>query len=208
MIIKLDSQWMKGKAPEIKVPSGFLVAGGAIRRWYSGEKQDSDIDVFHGDPDRRKVLATEWESMKISSTKMNATYRIAGKIVQLIELDFPNDSYNIDPDPEAMECYPEALFDKFDFHHCCWAWDGKHVYTTPEAIMTTERKHLALHHPQNGFEMDTLRRAFKYQRSGFSPCVGTLQDLVGMIRTAPDESLAHQIEYSPGGEKRKIIRYD
>ena len=52
-----------------------------------------------------------------------------------------------------------------------------------------------------------MRRAFKYQRKGFEPCLGTIRDIAEVIRTLNEEELKAQVELSPAGGKR-FVRFD
>ena len=191
--IMINQSLTRGQKPLFECPEGFIIAGGAIRRWYSGEPQDGDIDLFCSDSEIKQKWMDEKKLYLVYESKLHSTYKIDNKIIQVIHTEFNT---------------LEELFAKFDFHHCCWAWNNKFIFTTAEALICTERKHLALNNPQPGFEMDTLRRTFKYQRSGYSPCAGTLIALAKMLRNiSSDEEVQNQVEISPGGGQR-IIRFD
>ena len=194
-VIKIHERLTRGEKPKYECPDGFIIAGGAIRRWYSGEPQKSDIDLFCADKDNREKWINEHSQYLLYKNAINSTFRIDGRLIQVIYLDF---------NPTDLT----TLWQQFDYHHCCWAWHRETIFTTPAALICTERKHLAILNPQPGYEMDTLRRAFKYQRSGYTPCAGTLLDIAMMLRRVDEEQkLRNQIEISPGGEKR-IIRFD
>jgi hypothetical protein len=213
----IETKYCKGKPPgfglEIKWPEELFVCGGSVRRYFTGEPQTSDVDMFCV----RQIKKEEAEKLlkglgaqNISSNANAVTGYIKGRPFQIILPVFGHE---------------EALFDKFDFWHCCWSWNPEmeSLVTTPVTIMCTERKHLSLKSFQQGFELDTLRRAFKYQRQGYTPCNGTLLDLGKMLQSVPQEEKANpfkdlspgppmnplerQAVMSPGGGHR-ILRFD
>jgi len=57
------------------------------------------------------------------------------------------------------------------------------------------------------FAADSLRRAFKYQTKGFTPCAGTIRDLATAFTTITREQIQAQVEMSPNGGKR-LVRFD
>ena len=186
---------MLGKKPEFVLPEGCWIAGGAIRAWFTGKEVSNDIDVFAID-EKRLVRFVEQNkldaSTKVSKPSLD-TYTHKGKPVQLIRV-FSNDV--------------DELLSKFDYTLCQFAWDGNHVYSTLEAVISTERKHLSVNEFQEGFELDSLRRAFKYAEKGFRPCLGTIRDIAKRMNRVTESSLAKQEVMSPGGNKRGIIRFD
>ena len=99
------------------------------------------------------------------------------------------------------------MLDGFDFNVCQFAWDGSKVFATMEAIVGALRGHLAVNKLQPGFEMDSFRRAFKYQRRGFLPCAGTMLTLATALQSLTPEKIKEQVEMSPGGGKR-FIHFD
>jgi hypothetical protein len=101
----------------------------------------------------------------------------------------------------------EDLFDCFDFTICQFAWDGNDIFSTIEGVITTERKHLSVHKVQKGFEIDSLRRAFKYFEKGYKPCLGTIGELGKSLAGTELKEIEQQIQISPGGNKR-IVRWD
>ncbi len=180
--IKLKESHMAGRKPEITLIDGSWVAGGSVRRWFSGEKQDSDIDVFLADKDSLPRL------VEVNGLVERVRYK--DRVVM-----FKNSPVQVILEPQfgnMREC-----IDHFDFTICQFAWDGNEIISGVEAILSVMRKNLAIHSVQAGYEVDTLRRAFKYQRCGYRPCIGTIRDLVASIRSATDEDAAKFNEISP-----------
>ncbi len=206
-LIELTKQEMLGRIPaDITVPSGYVIAGGAIRRWFTGERQDSDFDYFIVgdsisaiipdsvvDPDIEIPPLITPEHKLVYKNLVNETYRYKGHMVQLILKEYKD---------------IEELLNSFDFHHCQFAWDGTTIYTTKLGIISSMRKHLSFNNAVEGFQLDTLRRAFKYQHQGYTPCIGTLQSLASMFTGMDKKKLDEMVEMSPSGGKRRVIRYD
>jgi len=65
MQIKLDKQVMLDQRPDIKLISGCWLAGGCIRRWFTGEKQDSDINIFCKDEDAHSAMVSTFTTPAI-----------------------------------------------------------------------------------------------------------------------------------------------
>ena len=172
---------MYGRKPELELPEdgSVWIAGGAIRRWFTGEKQDpkSDIDLFAMDFDRLTAYAKGMKFRQVYDTKNATTYKWRDQTIQTIKLTSPT---------------PEESMAKFDFKHCQFAYDGKKIYATDEAVICSLRKHLMFNNMLKGYEVDTLRRAFKYQREGYTPCGGTLRDLARALRGLTEEEIAGQ----------------
>ena len=190
-MIELSKQEMQGYIPDLEIPDGFVIAGGSIRRWFTGEKQDSDFDYFRIDGEENYKLSIDGIS-EIYSNQIQTTYSLDGKRLQSIKKRYVS---------------VEDLFEHFDFHHCQFAYDGENIFTTKKAIISSLRKHLSFNNVIEGFELDTLRRAFKYQRQGFTPCSGTIADIAMMLK-ASDSDFDQQRIMSPNGGKKNIVRFD
>ena len=57
--IMINQSLTRGQKPLFECPEGFIIAGGAIRRWYSGEPQDGDIDLFCSDSEIKQKWMDE-----------------------------------------------------------------------------------------------------------------------------------------------------
>lgn len=187
---------MRGKKPDITLVDGSCIAGGAVRQWFTGREGISDIDIFFQNESALKSFIAQSlpsNTAPVHQTVNADTYLKGEQVIQCIKL-----KYFVDI---------QELFDSFDFTCCQFAFcDGK-IYSTVEAVVSTLRGHLGIHKIQKGFELDSLRRAFKYQKKGFKPCLGTMRSLAESFRDIQPEDLAKQTEISPAGGKR-LIRYD
>jgi len=194
-IITLDEKLMLGHKPDIQLVENSWVAGGAIRSWFNKEKT-RDIDLFF--KDKEAVInfkkLNKLENIKPTfSSKTTEQFEVNENIIQIIYIFSAN---------------VEETFDKFDFTICQFAWDGKIIYTTTEALVSISRNHLGVHKIQKGYETDSLRRAFKYYEKGYKPCLGTIRDLALAISDSKTEEIEEQITISPGGMPRHNVRWD
>lgn len=190
-LIELQKEEMRGYFPDLPIPDNFVVAGGSIRRWFIGEKQDSDFDYFRIDGKENYDLGID-ELTESYSTVVQDTYSLNGKSVQVIKRSYESVS---------------DLFSQFDFHHCQFAYNGKEIFTTKKAIISGMRKHLSFNSVVDGFELDTLRRAFRYCKQGFNPCSGTIRDIANMLRDS-EADFEEQTKMSPKGGTKTIVRFD
>lgn len=194
-IVNLQKHIMKGKEPAFAPVPDTWIAGGAIRKWYNGDRTLSDIDVFAKNEQALDTFRQTYLSQlrPAYSNPITDSYNFNGQIIQLIK------NYK-----ESIE----SLFGDFDFHLCQFGWDGSIIYTTVEAIISVERKHLTVQKILPGYELDSLRRAFKYQRQGFEPCLGTIRDLsLAIFNIQKKVDLQNQIQLSPNGGSR-FVPYD
>ncbi len=195
-LIKIDPTQMLGEKPNVLVPSGGFIAGGAVRRWFSGKEALSDVDVFFPSADIQKKYIEELEKDDFKQTyaTKNALTYYNGKIqVQCIQIKYYQDV--------------SALLDSFDYTLCQFAWDGKDIYSTPLAMVSVLRNHLGAHEIRPDFAVDSLRRAFKYAKKGFYPCNGTLLKIADSLRGLTAEQILDAVTISPKGG-RSILRID
>ena len=195
--MKLLPMDMWGKPPQFDLESivGLAhIAGGAIRRWFTGEPQESDIDLFPVNEAACKELLGVFGKPAFSTPTTDTFVHNNKQTVQIVKLYF-EDIYK--------------LFDIFDYCHCQFGYSASgEIHATDVAIMSALRKHLRVHRFQPGHEIDSLRRAFKYQRSGFTPCAGTIRDIAtAMLNIESKDALDKQVEISPNGGSR-IVRFD
>lgn len=189
-LIELSIEDMRGAKPPFEPPPNCWVAGGAVRRWFTGDEKLSDVDIF-GPADDIKDFVDTCGFAKTFESKNAITFKKDGAAIQAILLPFKN---------------VEACLDSFDFTLCQFAWDGTRIYTTPKAIIGTLRRHLAVH-ILGEFAVDSLRRAFKYQEKGFKPCAGTIRDLALGLSGMSQTDIQNAVEISPKGGIR-TVRYD
>jgi hypothetical protein len=195
-VIKVNPLQMLGPKIEIPVPKKGWIAGGAIRRWFAGGEPLSDVDCFFQNEQAFLDHVNEvlQHGAKLINTHKNAvTFELNDVLVQLIKIKFH---------PTV-----ESLLDSFDFTVCQFAWDGTEIYSTPQAVISTLRKHLGAHILTKEFSVDSLRRAFKYCKKGYHPCNGTVQQIANSLRTLTEAEIQQAVEISPNGGKR-IIRVD
>lgn len=169
-----------GKKPDIILPEDGSVwmAGGAVRRWFTGEKQDSDVDLFTNNESNFTQTIKANKLKKVYDTKNADTFkREDGLIVQTIKV--------------FSSCADDTV-DKFDFKHCQFSYDGEYLVAPDLAVICALRRHLMVHKVMKGYEVDTLRRAFKYQRQGYTPCAETLRQLALAMRGLTDAEIEGQ----------------
>lgn len=190
MIVQLNLDDMRGPKPAVEPACGCWIAGGAVRAWFTGGEKVSDIDVFGPSLQATADFVNSLFRPKLVGAHSNAeTYLVYGSLVQVIKLFKPN----ID----------ELLYG-FDYNVCQFAWTGEGIFATQEAIIGALRGHLAVGRISHDFAMDSLRRAFKYQKKGYAPCAGTLRDIANALRKLSDEDVKNQVEISPSGGKRTV----
>lgn len=192
-ITEINPKMMNGIKPPIDCPENAVIAGGAIRRWFVGREELSDVDVFFKSEEDLKKYEESLEKIgfKIAMKGSNAsTYERDRVLVQCIKIKYYQ---NI-----------QDLFDMFDYTVCQFAWDGQKIYTTSEALISVLRGHLAVHKITKEYSVDSLRRAFKYAKKGYWPCLGTLQEISNSITGLTKEEIEKQVVVSPGGGTRSI----
>lgn len=185
--VELDEKMMLGTRPKIEFPLKFWIAGGCVRRWFTGEPQCSDIDVFTDSNESRAAaeLALFPDAKAAHSTESANTYKGDKNPIQFIKRYFES---------------PEKTIDSFDFHISQFAYDGVKIIASVDGVVAALRKRLSVHEIQKGFELDSLRRAFKYAKAGYWPCIGTMRDMAEACAKAGDVAMREQaIQLSPGG---------
>ena len=193
-IVQLKLDDMRGVIPPVTPTSGCFIAGGSVRRWFTGHEDLSDVDVFAPAEENHTAFleAIGKPAKLIDKTKHASTYLVDGVRVQLIKFF----RANID-----------ELFSNFDFNVCQFAWTEQGVFATQEAVIGVLRGHLAVGKIRKDFAVDSLRRTFKYQMKGFEPCAGTIRDIARSFIELTEEEIKKQVEQSPKGGKR-IVRFD
>lgn len=186
---------MRGKIPPIEPSCGCFIAGGAIRRWFTGGEKLSDIDVFGPSKSHTDEFIKEFglNAVQTDDTKNATTYAVAGVKLQVIKHYHPT---------------IEALLESFDFNVCQFGWSDDGIFATQKAVIGVLRGHLSVATIHKDFAVDSLRRAFKYNAKGFTPCGGTIRDLANSLRGLTEEEVKKQVEMSPRGGKWKIVRFD
>lgn len=191
-LIKLEQETFIGQRPIVSPTKDVWIAGGAIRQWFNDGELMTDIDVFGKNQESLDNFISEklWAAEKISEQNHLSSFSLNGQLIQVIKYDYYDSVHN--------------LLDSFDFTVCQFAWDGKTVYSTEAAIVSVLRKHLRVHQITKELAADSLRRAFKYQRKGYIPCLGTLKDIALSFQNLTEEQIKEQITISPGGGTRFV----
>lgn len=170
------------------------IAGGAARRRFRMEKL-SDIDLFFRNEEALSEFKKKTKLTFVSESKNCLSYKTNDGIpVQAIKVRYYNDL--------------DELFDSFDYTLCQFAItnEGK-VYATTYSILSVLTKRLAIHKIQQGFELASFKRAFKYAKKGFMPCNGTILNLHQILTKLSSDHIKNQIEMSPNGSMN-FIRID
>ena len=194
MKIQLEKTFMLGKQiPEIP-PGWEWIVGGAVRSWFCGDNLE-DIDLLFKSEENLNsygdLLITQ-KYKKTHSHKNADTYKKEDIIIQLIK------KYWVDID---------GVFNSFDYDLCCFAIDASGlIFSTDKAIISALRKRLSVNNIQAGYELDSLRRAFKYFEKGYKPCLGCLADIAHSLGMS-GERISQQISFYQDGKPR-IARFD
>ncbi len=194
-VIIVSKAIIRGKIElPFKLVAGSWCAGSYPQSIFTGDRHESDIDVFFTSEDSMKIFCFE---NKLANPYFKSdtadTYRHNGNRVQTIKV---------------YRDTLQSLFSRFDYVHCQFAIDvDGNMWSTQEALVCTLRKHLMFGSCEKGFELDCLRRAFKYHARGYKPCNGTLMSIAQIFSSVPKEELEKQAVMSPGGGQR-ILRFD
>lgn len=192
-VIKIDKSLLLGPAIDVPVPVNGWIAGGAIRRWFAGKEDLSDVDVFFQNEQAFNdyiVLLAQKGAKPLASHPNAVTYEYQQVRVQCIRVKW--------------YATLDELLDSFDFTVCQFAWNGTEFFATPEATISVLRNHLGAHNISQNFAVDSLRRAFKYCKKGYHPCNGTIQKIAHSLRTLTEQQVNDAIEISPNGGKRTV----
>lgn len=185
-LIKVDPLLLRGEKPPIPLVKGAAwMAGGAVRRWFSGKEKLSDVDLFFKDEGQCQEYVKSSPIPKLFENPRCITLSNGQLIVQCITVNY----------------YPDVrtILDSFDFSVCQFAYDGEDVWATPEALVTVLRGGLGVHNIRKDFAVDSLRRAFKYAKKGFFPCNGSIQKIADSLRGLTEEQIRQAVEISPNG---------
>ena len=163
---------------------GCWVGGGYIRDMILGAKP-SDIDVFGPDQSARDSFIKNNGVRVKKSAKFMRTgcWHGTETPVQVIDRDFKDIA---------------DMISRFDFTVCQFAWDGKNVFATERALVDVARRRIQVANIQEGFELDSMRRLYKYMGKGFSVCANTLKEVAEALRR-DSVKLDEQIKFYPDG---------
>lgn len=144
---------------------GPWLAGGAIVRALTGEKQSSDLDFFFASAEQHAAFVV---AMQDSGLVASFSENIAGVKFKLKSSGFwPFRSPR--PDVQAVKlkwfATPEAVLEDFDLTCCQFAYDGHEIITSELAIDDLKHKQLRVH--KIGNPASTLHRSMRLSRRGF-----------------------------------------
>jgi len=84
MIIQLKTDDMRGTKPPIEPQFGVFICGGAIRRWFNGSEELSDIDIFSPNKQQQENFLKSLDEAKIEIQRRkewNESCKNHGKIL-------------------------------------------------------------------------------------------------------------------------------
>lgn len=147
------------------------IAGGALRDYFSGVPVKTDIDIFFPSEAEHKkcsmyLLKNGGKVIWESDNGMKVIYN--EREFDLVKFWFPD---------------PQSTINDFDFTVSMLAIDCERVYCGETTFIDLAKRQLMLNKLQ--FPANTMRRAFKYYKKGFSMCVGEMEKLVLAIQEMP-----------------------
>lgn len=188
-LIRLRQEDLQLPLPQFDL-RGCWLAGGIVRDSVLGAKA-SDADVFGKNSEAWQSFLDANQRGKVSRAPKMWSFK-AELPVQIILREYAS---------------IEACLDSFDYTICQFAFDGEFAWATEAALVDTFRRRLVVHKITKEFALDSLRRAQKYIKKGYTACAGTLADIGRSFRDVSEEELQKQMEYYPSGLVR-IVRFD
>lgn len=183
---------MSGEQPPVELPDDKSVwlCGGCIRSWFTGDEKTKDIDVFAKNQPSldnfRRLNRIEDSHLSWKHDRAD-TYRFRDAPIQLIKV-FSDDIL--------------TTLDKFDYTICQFGYDGEIIYSTVQAVWSVLTKRLSVHQIQTGYELDSIRRAFNYQKRGYEVCSGTILELAkAILNSNPDAITKQNQQLSPSFQR-------
>lgn len=169
---------------------GWL-AGGAVRRIISGQKLDSDYDLFFTSLENLELFWAGIEkdkNIKITkeiSSEHNVTlildckeYEIENLKLQLIKIEFYSSL--------------EEVLRSFDYTLCQFGLDGNKLVCGETSLWDLGRKRIVIN--TITYPVASLRRLLKYTSQGYYACQGCLVGLLSSVRDDP-KSLDGTVKY-------------
>lgn len=149
------------------------LAGGAIRDYFMGVPIKTDHDIFFPDEEnfnkckeffksKGDEVVIKWESKNGMKVVFN------NRTFDLIKHFFSN---------------PIETIYAFDFTVSMFAVDNERVYTGETSFIDLAKRQLMIN--KITFPASTLSRAFRYQKKGFSLCLGEMKKIVKSIQNMP-----------------------
>lgn len=162
---------------------GPWIAGGAVRRTFTGEKLDSDFDFFFAN----EAQATTFkDALRAKGAKQSAETEKAFTFI--LPTEMPEDGVYL---PEmkiqaiqfAYFADAESLIDSFDFTISQFAYDGESLHVAPFALWDVARRRLVVHRVT--YAVSTMRRLLKYTAQGYTVCPGALSEILKQVIQDP-----------------------
>lgn len=184
-------------------PRGPWVAGGAIRRIFSGEEHNTDIDYFFQNEEQFNNVKTALESegaILRGKNDMNHSYTIPAteEVVYDAETgeETPFTKFVAEVKVQLIHfryyANPYEVLDSFDYTLSQFLWDGASFYFGDFSLFDVARKRLVPHKISYG--VSTLRRMLKYTDQGYTICAGGLGDILNQVADKP-EIINQEVQY-------------
>lgn len=173
--------------------SGPWIAGGAVRRTFTGEPLDSDFDLFFASKAQLDDYRTQIEksgAFKISGNDTNETYILPAEGIEFNE--YEGDDKNLKKVPEmkiqlikiAFYDSIEAVLDSFDFTVSQFGYDGTYFVVSDFALWDVARKRLVPH--KITFATSSVKRMLKYASQGYVVCAGCISNVLEQVSNKPE----------------------
>lgn len=175
---------------------GPWVAGGSIRRIFSGEEQNSDIDYFFNNENQLKDFKEYLErkdsgAILRGSNDMNHSYVLPATKETVYDSETGNETPFTKFVPEQkiqlihFRYYnnPQDVIDSFDYTLSQFLYDGESFHFGDFALFDVARKRLVPH--KISYAASTLRRMLKYANQGYTICAGGLGEILGQVADNP-----------------------
>lgn len=157
---------------------GPWIAGGAVRRWYTGIPQDGDVDFFFANEEQFNHFCRELDpisEISKNTNQFNTTFRIA--VTSCWSIDVQAISYRF-----FENVY--KLLRSFDFTVSQLAFDGKTIHTFERTIKDNEKRVIKFDKISCGIL--SLLRIGKHMKQGYTMSLEDTQTFLEYIRDHPD----------------------
>lgn len=158
--------------------NGPWIAGGAVRRWYTGIPQEGDADFFFANDEQYKMFCKELEQItEVPSTtnKFNTTFRLR-----------VDDFWSVDIQAIQYKYFPNVyqLLNGFDLTVSQMAFDGQYIHTFQRTIDDNEKRQIKFHKITCGIL--SMMRIGKHMKQGYHIDMSDAQAFLEFIRDHPD----------------------
>lgn len=187
---ELKLQKLLNRVPYIG-PSGPWVAGGAVRRTFTGEPLDSDFDFFFKNQEQLNAFKQGLESVGaklVSFNDMNETWIIPDEF-DSNEYEGINKRYTYIQSAKIQLIKfkffdtLEEVLDAFDYTIAQFGFDGIDFVMSEFSLWDVARKRLVPHKITYG--TSSVRRMLKYASQGYTVCQGCIGTVLEQIAEDP-----------------------